>query len=251
MTLYIIGMGLHDEKDISVKGLEIVKKADAVYLESYTSIVDAPKERLESFFGKKIILADRGMVENRAEETILLDARTKKTVLLVMGDPFVATTHADLFLRAKKKNIAVEVVHNASIVSAIGVTGLQIYKFGKIASIPFGNDSVEVPYDILSANMKSGMHTLFLLDLRPDEDNFMTIPDAIRYLLRTEIKRNEKVFTDKTLCVGVARLGYPSQIIKSGFAKDLLKTDFGKALHCLIVPGKLHFMEEDMLKVWK
>ena len=40
MTLYFIGIGLNDEKDISVKGLELVKKADSVYLENYTSKIN-------------------------------------------------------------------------------------------------------------------------------------------------------------------------------------------------------------------
>ena len=46
--LYIIGLGLADEKDISVKGLEIVRKADRVYLEAYTAILLVDKERLVS-----------------------------------------------------------------------------------------------------------------------------------------------------------------------------------------------------------
>ena len=37
--LHIIGLGLADEKDISVKGLEIVKKAERVYLEAYTAVL--------------------------------------------------------------------------------------------------------------------------------------------------------------------------------------------------------------------
>jgi len=251
MVLHLVGLGLYDEKDISVRGLEIVKKADVVYLESYTSVIDASKERLEKFFGKKIIIADRGMVENRSEDTLLKDAKDKETVLLVAGDPFIATTHADLFLRARKKGIKVEVVHNASIVSAVGVTGLQVYKFGKIASIPIDNDNIETPYDILAVNMKNGMHTLFLLDLQTDEGKFLTVNDAIRYLLRVEMKRNEKVFTEKTMCLGAARIGYPSQMIKYGSARELLKIDFGKPVHSLVVTSKLHFMEEEMLRMWR
>lgn len=46
--LYLIGLGLGDEKDITVKGLEIVKRADKVFLEMYTSILGVGKERLVS-----------------------------------------------------------------------------------------------------------------------------------------------------------------------------------------------------------
>jgi len=59
MTLYFIGIGLNDEKDISVKGLELVKKADSVYLENYTSKINCDVKYLEQLYGKKIILADR------------------------------------------------------------------------------------------------------------------------------------------------------------------------------------------------
>lgn len=37
--LYLIGLGLSDETDITVKGLEIVKKAARVYLENYTAVL--------------------------------------------------------------------------------------------------------------------------------------------------------------------------------------------------------------------
>jgi diphthine methyl ester synthase len=44
--LYLIGLGLSDETDITVKGLEVVKKASRVYLETYTSILLVDKDVL-------------------------------------------------------------------------------------------------------------------------------------------------------------------------------------------------------------
>lgn len=44
--LYLVGLGLGDAKDITVRGLEIVKKADIVYLEAYTSILTVGKDAL-------------------------------------------------------------------------------------------------------------------------------------------------------------------------------------------------------------
>ena len=249
MPLYFIGLGLNNEKDITVNGLEAIKKCDIIYLEDYTSVLNCKKEDLEKFYGKKIILARRNLVEEDNNE-ILENAKTKNVAFLVSGDPLVATTHIDLFLRAKKEEIKCTIIHNASIVSAIGVTGLQVYKFGKTTSIPLENENIEVPYDVLEDNLSLGLHTLFLLDLNPEEGKFMTINDAIRYLLKTEIKKNKKIFTEKTLCVGCARIGSENQLIKAGTAKELLKKDFGKPIHCLIVPGKLHFMEEEALKIY-
>lgn len=37
--LHIIGLGLADEKDVSVKGLEVIRKAERVYLEAYTAVL--------------------------------------------------------------------------------------------------------------------------------------------------------------------------------------------------------------------
>ena len=246
MPLYFIGLGLNNEKDITINGLEAIKKCDVVYLENYTSILNCTKEDLEKFYGKKINLARRNLVESDENE-IIENAKAKNVAFLVAGDPLVATTHIDLFLRAKKEGIKCSIIHNASIISAVGVTGLQVYKFGKTTSIPLENEDVETPYDVLEGNLSLGLHTLFLLDLNPDENKFLTINDAIRYLLKMEIKKNKKIFTEKTLCVGCARLGSKNQIIKYMAAKELLKFSFGKPMHCLIVPGKLHFMEEEGL----
>jgi len=167
MTLNFIGIGLNDEKDISVKGLEIVKKADFVYLENYTSKLNCNLNYLEQLYGKKIILADRKLVEIDAEKTILEEAKTKEVTFLIVGDVFSATTHMDLFLRAKKSGIKTKIVHNASVLTAIGITGLQIYKFGKTTSIPFESENVEVPYDILKQNQENSLHTMFILALKP------------------------------------------------------------------------------------
>ena len=250
MTLNLIGIGLSDEKDISVKGLELVKASDIVYLESYTSLLQVPIAALEKCYGKKILLADRATVESKAEELLLKPAKTRNVSVLVIGDSLSATTHTDLILRAKAMKITTNIIHNASVLTAVANTGLQLYKFGKTASIPFTHDGYEpeTPYDILVQNQSIGAHTLFLLDLKPDENKFMTVNDALRYLQKIEIRRGKKLVTDKTLAVGCARLASASEKIIAGTIKDLVKKDFGKPIHCLIIPGTLHFMEEDALK---
>jgi len=250
MALYFIGLGLSDEKDITVKGLETVKKCDIIYLEHYTSLLSCSIKDLEKFYGKKIISADRNKTESDNNE-IIENARTKEVAFLVIGDSMSATTHIDLMMRAKKEGIKCEVIHNASIMTAIGITGLQLYKFGKTTSIPMDNKNVQTPYNVLKENLSLGMHTLFLFDLNPAENKFMSANDAIKYLLRVESEKKEKLFTEKTLCIGCARIGSKNQIIKAGTAKELLSFDFGKPVHCLIVPGKMHFMEEEALEMWK
>lgn len=252
MTLYFIGLGLCDEKDITLKGLEAVRKCEYVYLEAYTSILKCTINELEELYHKKIIFADREMVEKKADE-ILTRALTHNVAFLVVGDIFGATTHTDLMLRAKEKKVECEYIHNTSIINAIGIVGLELYKYGKITSIPFSTESFmpETPYDVIKMNRKDGLHALVLLDLRPSEQRYMTINEAIKYLLHIEHNRKENVFTEDTLCIGCARIGCPDFKIKFGKAKDLMHEDFGSPLHCLIIPGTMHFMEEDALKQWE
>ncbi|MBT3406829.1 diphthine synthase [Candidatus Woesearchaeota archaeon] len=265
MTLHFIGLGLNDKKDISLKGLEAIKECNNVYLEYYTCILHSSKEELEELYGKPIILADRELVEKKAEETILKDAKESNTAFLVIGDPMAATTHVDLAQRAKKLGIDVNIIHNASVINAIGETGLELYKFGKTTSICFeqGDYLPETPYDVIKLNQQNGLHTLCLLDIKVKEESiehmkegkkvyekprFMSIAESIRTLIKIEDKRKENVFNDDTLCIGCARLGSKDKIIRAGKASEILKLDFGKEVHCLIVPGKLHFMEKEYLE---
>ena len=44
--LYIIGLGLGDERDITLRGLDAVRSSDKVYLESYTSLLGVDKSAL-------------------------------------------------------------------------------------------------------------------------------------------------------------------------------------------------------------
>ncbi|WVQ93313.1 diphthine synthase [Kwoniella sp. CBS 9459] len=169
---YVIGLGLSDEKDITVKGLEAVKRAERVYLESYTSILMVEKEKLEAFYGKEVITATRELVELEADE-ILRDADKVDVAFLVVGDPLGATTHTDLLLRAKSLGLPTEVIHNASIITALGSTGLQMYSFGQTLSLVFYTETWRPDswYLRLEENLRLGVHTLVLLDIKVREQS--------------------------------------------------------------------------------
>jgi diphthine synthase len=246
--LYLIGLGLADEKDITLKGLEVVKKCDKLYLESYTSKLACSVSDLEKLYGKKVALADREFVESGVQ--LLKEAKSGNVALLIIGDPLCATTHWDILQRAKEQKIATEVVHNASIINAIGATGLQVYKFGKTTSIPFPKENFEPEsfYNVIKENKSIGAHTLVLLDLDPKNNKFMSVNEAIEILRKIERKRNEKVFLPKDQCIGAARIGAKDQKIIAGTVTEVSDADFGAAPHALIIPGGLHFMEEEIFK---
>lgn len=250
MALYFIGIGLNDEKDITVKGLEAVKRCEYVFLECYTSILQVQTSKLEEFYGKKIILANRELVERNAHE--IIDPALKKDVaFLVIGDIFGATTHTDLMLRAKDMGAECYFINNASILNAIGIVGLELYKYGKTTSIPFATKSFnpKTAYEVIKENQSHGLHTLVLLDLNPKEQKFLTVNDAIKNLLSIENEYKEEIFMPETFVIGCARIGGDYKI-RYGKAKDILDADFGKPLHCIIIPGKLHFIEEEALRQW-
>ena len=89
---YLIGLGLCDETDITLRGLTAVRSCARVYLEAYTSILMVPQDRLEAFYQKPLILADRETVESSADD-ILRDADKEDVALLVVGDPFGSVVH--------------------------------------------------------------------------------------------------------------------------------------------------------------
>ncbi len=248
--LSLVSLGLGDEKDITLRGLELARKAKEVYLENYTSPFLGKREKLEKLVKKKIILADREVVETKIDQ-ILERAKKEDIVFLVVGDIFAATTHVDLILRARKKKVKVNIVHNASIITAVAQTGLSLYKFGKVGSIPFVTKDwkVESPYDLLKEN--KGMHTLFLLDLRPEEKRFMSFNEALAFLLGIEERRKENLISNESVAVVCCALGTKKQVILSGKVKDLMKKKVKVFPQALILTTKLHFIEEEALEFYK
>jgi diphthine synthase len=249
--LYLVGLGVFDEKDLSIRGLEALKNCSEIYAEFYTNYFSGSITALEGMINKKITLLKRGDLEERPDQNVLKNASNRDIALLISGDPMVATTHIDIILRAKKLGIQYKIIHSSSVYSAIGEAGLQIYKYGKTASLvyPEKNYFPTSPYDILTENQKMGLHTLFLLDIKAEENRFMTVNEAINILLEIENQKKAGSFSPDTLCIGVARLGGDTTI-KAGKASEIQKEVFGKPPHCLIVPGKLHFMEKEALELF-
>jgi len=250
--LVFIGLGLGSERNMSVQGLGIASKADLVFAEFYTSLMpELDLDNLRKMTGKVITVLSRSDIEEHAQQKLLDRIVGKKAVLLVPGDPMIATTHIDLRLRAEKAGIKTDVVPAASIFSAVcALTGLQAYKFGRTVTLPHVDSSPpESPYGYIRANLGIGLHTLILLDLAAERNYYMTISEGLEYLRRVESNRKERIIRDESVFVGVARAGTESTVVKTGTMSDLQRCDFGGPPHCLIMPSKLHFMEAEALQV--
>lgn len=247
--LIFVGLGLNDETGISLRGLEETRKANAAFMELYTNLLpDFSLERFEALAGKKITQLSRCDLEDESGQAVLHEAERGTTVFLVPGDPFVATTHLALRIAAEKRGIRTRIIHGASAISAvIGACGLHNYKFGKTVTVPFPENTSETPYNVIAQNKSVGLHTLCLLDLKADEQRFLSVNEAVRSLLAAEKKTKRGILTTETLFIGAARIGSAAPIVKANYAERILNYDFGGPPQSLIVPGELHFMEVEGL----
>ena len=227
------------------------------------------REELEAFYGRGLIVADRELVEQGADEILQL-AQTEEVSFLVAGDPLAATTHSDLLLRAREKKVEYRVLHNASIMSAVSSCGLQLYKFGETVSVVMWTEDwqPESFVDKIESNLSRDLHTLCLLDIKVKEQSvenmmrgrkvyepprYQSVPEACSILL-TIIERRQKPAGEGTLlkadslCIGLARVGSDTQRIVSCSLSDLSSADMGPPLHCLVIPASLHPIEGEMVR---
>lgn len=248
MALHLIGLGLHDAKDITVKGLERVRSCDVVYAEFYTAILaGTSREDLEAFLQKSVTVLDRLGVEAGGRD-LVREAGGREVALLTAGDPLTATTHTDLVVRCRAEGVQVRVVHAPSIYSAApGLLGLQHYKFGRTTTLvrPEANWMPTSPFDAVAENHAAGLHTLVLLDIKADEDYFMTAGEGLLLLLDLARRTGNGWFTKDTQAGVVARAGADEPTVVTGRVGDLLGMDFGPPLHCLVLPGTMQVVEAE------
>ncbi len=235
--IYIIGLGLNVD-GISKYGLEMVKKCKRVYLENYTVDFPYSVKELEDELNKKIIPIDRERVESLE---IVDEAKKMDVALLVYGSPLTATTHISIIEEAKRMRIKYKIIYNASILDAIAETGLQIYKFGKITSMPkWDREKNFTPNSfmkVVSENQSIKAHSLILIDIGLDFD------DALNQL---EISARENNIKLGKIIVCQA-LGTRNRRIVYGNLEELEGIKM-KNPYCIIIPSKLHFVEKEFLE---
>jgi diphthine synthase len=246
--LWFVGLGISGLGSISLDAQNILKKADIVYLEQFTSII--PKSDITKL--KKLVRSEfkavkRWMVEDGQE--ILKNAKKKNIVLLSYGDPYIATTHIELRTRAIQEKIKTNTIHASSAITAlVGECGLHYYKIGKVVTIMKEIQSTSAYYAIYG-NLLSGDHTILLLEYNQDADFFLDPKDALSNLLASEKEQARNVLSQNIFAIVASRIGLKDQMITAGKISSLIKLDFGKPPHTIIIPGSLHFTESDALKV--
>ena len=246
--LWFVGLGISGAKSIPHEALEVLSKADIVYLEQFTSpIGKSDLAKIKKMTNGEFKAVKRWLVEDGNE--ILKKAKRKKVVLLSYGDPYIATTHIELRTRAIQEKIKTYSIHaSSSLTSMIGECGLQFYKVGKIATIMSEMNSLTTPYYVIYKNIIEGNHTVLLLEYNQDKDFFLDPKDALLGLIETEKGQKRNVIDHSTYAIVASRIGFKDQSIISGKISSLKKMNFGKPPHTVIIPGRLHFTESDALK---
>lgn len=246
--LIFIGLGLDDEKGVTLRGLDETRSSDIVFAERYTSAFsDAALAGIEKLVGKRIHRLTRKEVEDG--EVILAAAVRGQVAFLVPGDPMAATTHVDLRLRAASRKIPTRIVHGVSILTAAaGALGLQIYKFGRTTTVPFSSEGFEPtsPLEAILENRRAGLHSLILLDLRED-GSFLAPREAIASLLKMASSLGSSEFGPDALAAVLSRVGSPEVRAFAGPLSRLAARELGPPPHCIVVPGSLHFLEKEAL----
>ncbi|VVC02465.1 Diphthine synthase [Candidatus Bilamarchaeum dharawalense] len=234
MTLFLVGLGV--SCDITLSGLEAIQTADNVYIETYTNPLDEETiQNLEKKTGKKFEKLERDKLES---SFLVNQAKSSNVCVLISGDPLTATTHVTLVVEAKQKNIPVQVIHNSSIYStAPARSGLQIYRFGKTASLvnPRPNYKPVSSLDIIRENLTRNLHTLVLLDTEPQP---------------MEAKVALEMLSEFETAVVLSCVGHKDEKIVFGKVKNLIGIELGKPPFTLIIPAKLHHIEEEYLNLF-
>lgn len=250
-VLHFVGIGISDESGISIEGLEALKGCSRIFAEQYTSLMPpGTLLRLEKLVGKKIEVLSRKQVEGEKE---IIDAlkESGEAALVSAGDPLIATTHISLAIAAKKAGAEVRVHHAASILScAIGESGLQPYKFGKMATLAFWHENYKpmATYDVVAENLSRGLHTLLLLDI-DEKAGPMKPSQAASLLLEMEKAGKKGIFSPSSKVVLLCGIGWEKACRKYatlGFLEKM--SDEVNAPCAIIVPARLHFLEEEYLQ---
>jgi len=239
----LAGLG-HNTEEIPIGVLKYLKEADLVFLEGYTNLIGEDVLEYLRSIREDIRIVDRKFVEEELEK-IIIENRNKKIMLLISGNPLFATTHSYFLKFCKENRIDFKVILAPSVFDEVGKTGLFLYKFGRIVSIPF--HEAESFFDDILINYKDNMHTLVLLDLDPISNKYLSVKEAVKRILDLDKRKGTNIFSEDKKIIICSNLGRKNEKILYITIKEALNLDVDPPV-CIIIPGRLNEIEEEILR---
>ncbi len=239
MIIGFISAGFNPPDSLTVEELKFLRESDHIIVDSYTS-----PNFMKEFESKHLIIANREMLENFS----WIFQLGGKVAIVSPGDITVATTHYNIYVEAIGKGIEARIFHNSTIFPLAATrVGLHVYKIGPPVSLPRFTVKYRPysSYDKILKNFTAGLHTIILLDTAPP----LKLKEALEELLEMESEKKGNLLTKETKMVVVSSLGMESESILYGKIEDLLSKDPEVPI-TLILPGTLHFMEEEYLQMF-
>jgi diphthine synthase len=258
--LRLIGLGLSIDT-LHLGSLKRILSCDEIVVDGYTSVWFPSIHLLTSLLiqlDKKVVIASRNNLEGGAAKSLINKALDKEVCILVAGDPLIATTHSSIITEALASHVEVEVMPATSVYNAaISLSCLQVYRFGKVATVVSPKNGIiyEYPFNVIKMNRSQNLHTLLLLEIDIEKNYYMKPHEAIGVLLRIQERLAENVISLKDIVIILSDIMSCKQRIWIVPVEEVLKmqSEFQRnILYTVIIPSKdLHPVEEECLNLMK
>jgi len=246
--LVLVGAGLR-RSQLTKEAEEVISGADVVLVDTYTMpaarwLLEAARE-----LNPAAKEATRTDLEDNSANIIDL-AKTLDVVIIVPGDPLIATTHSSLVVEGKRKGVEVKVVSGVSgVCSMESLLGLHFYKFGRTVTLPGpwrGVSADEAAIELLG-NLCRGLHTILLLDVSP-EGNSLKPSEGLRELRESLVKLLQEGQLSLISKLLVLLVSIDDQVHVKRLRLDAPLRDYEVPVGSLVVPGRLHVSEREFLQ---
>ncbi len=246
--LFLIGLGLSKD-DITISALDACRYCHELYLDRHTSRTDSTvTDYISSSTGKRIAELTRQDMEEGAKELVAL-ASVKEIAILCSGDPLMATTHKILLIEAARQNVKTKVIHSNSIITtAMGESGLDFYRFGKVCTVPrWGQNYKPVSfYETIHGNLTNDAHTIILLDYDSKAESTIGVNEAIATLEEAEQSYKKGIIRDDAYIMVLHNISARDSSLIYTRIKDIKGMDV-KGMNVLIIHSGLSDIEKETI----
>ncbi len=245
MILHIMGSGLRGIRSLTTEEINVVKKCERIFVDSYTSIFpDSFVDDFHNLSGKDFIFLTRENIESFS----FLRDKGENIALIVSGDPFMSTTHFSILRECRNLGIEVKIYENASIIGTIpGRTGLSPYRTGTVVSIPkIDQNFIPVsPLKKILENRKNKLHSTILIDLSGGKN---LSGHEVRDIFERMMEKSGEYGIMEMPSIIIERAGWPEERACLNRLGDNLNRDL-MSPYAIVIPSEPDYNELENMKI--